>query len=90
MKFSEQAKVWLKGFISAVISGLSGGVGCLIAEPTTFNFTETGFISLAKVCGVSALIGAANYIKQSPLPSSNCGPPPAMPDPAAAPGTPTK
>lgn len=54
--------VWLKGLLAAVISGAATGVGTLLVAP------EVAVASVAKVAGVGALIGAAGYLKQSPLP----------------------
>jgi len=64
----KQIEIWLSGLASAAMSGFAGGVGVLIAEPATFNFTETGIWSLGKVCAVCGLVGVANFLKQSPLP----------------------
>ena len=71
-----QLKVWLSGLISAALSGFAGGVGVMIAEPSTFNFTETGIWSLGKVCAVCGLVGVSNYLKQSPLPQGVLSDPP--------------
>ncbi len=60
-------KLWLKGLISAAISGASASIGAMVAAPQDFNL-QGGLKRLLVVASVSGLIGAANYLKQSPLP----------------------
>lgn len=59
--------VWLKGLISAGISGGATGVGVLLVAPDAV----AAFVpSMAlKMAGIGALVGAANYLKQSPIPT---------------------
>lgn len=59
--------IWLHGLISAFISGTAVSIGCLIAEPATFNL-EKGLVVTLKVALVSGIVSAAAYLKQSPLP----------------------
>jgi len=63
----ESWKVWLHGLIAAVIGAAASGVTLVIADPTTFNF-KGGLAHLGQVCAVQAIISAAAYLKQSPLP----------------------
>lgn len=60
-------KVWIKGLISATISGSAASIGTMIAAPQDFNLTN-GLKRLLMVALVSGIIGAANYLKQSPIP----------------------
>jgi hypothetical protein len=58
---------WLKGLASAVIGAAANSVTVNIVAPETFNINE-GLPKLGTVAAVSALVAAANYLKQSPLP----------------------
>ncbi len=60
-------KAWLHGLGAAVIGAAASGVTLVVADPTTFNF-KGGLGHLGQVCAVQALISAAAYLKQSPLP----------------------
>ena len=60
-------KKWLKGLISAAIGAAANGVTVSLVEPDTFNF-QNGLQSLLTVCGVSAIVAAATYLKEHPLP----------------------
>ncbi len=60
-------KEWLKGLISAGISGSATGLTVMIVDPVTFNF-ETGLKKLLLVTAVAGVIAAANYLKKSPIP----------------------
>jgi len=58
---------WIRGLISAVIGGAANSVTVMIVEPTSFNFEE-GIGKLGMVALVSAIVAAAMFLKQSPLP----------------------
>lgn len=58
---------WIKGLASAAIGAAAGAVPVVIVAPETFNL-DTGLPKLGLVCGVSALLAVANYLKASPLP----------------------
>ena len=60
---------WLKGLLSAVIGGISNSVVLMIADPKTFNLQD-GLKNLGTVAVTSAIVSAAMYLKQSPLPNS--------------------
>lgn len=60
-------QLWLKGLGSAVIGGAANGVTVMIAAPESFNLQE-GAGKLVWVILVSAIVAAALYLKQSPLP----------------------
>ena len=60
---------WFKGLISALIGGAANAVTVMIIDPMQFNFDE-GIEKLGTVALVSAIVSAAMYLKQSPLPMS--------------------
>ncbi len=60
-------KIWLKGLLSALISGASVSIGAMAAAPQDFNL-QSGCKRLLIVAAFSGLVSAANYLKQSPLP----------------------
>ncbi len=60
-------KTWFKGLVAAVIGGVSNSVVLMIAEPTTINLHE-GIGKLGTVAATTAIVSAAMYLKQSPLP----------------------
>ena len=62
-------KMWVHGLAAAVISAAASGITLVIVDPNSFNFTASGLQHLGTVCGVQALIAAAAYLKQSPLPA---------------------
>lgn len=62
------ATIWIKGLIAAVIGGISNTVVLMIADPLNFNLNE-GLNRLLTVAATSAIVSAAAYLKQSPIPS---------------------
>jgi hypothetical protein len=62
-------KVWLKGLVAAAISSAANAIGVLVADPVNFNPSAAGGLrKLGIVVLVSAIVGAALYLKQSPVP----------------------
>lgn len=61
-------KIWLKGLIAAVVSTAASSVSVLIADPKHFSPGIAGWRNLGLVALVSAIVGAALYLKQSPVP----------------------
>ncbi|MGH9377174.1 MAG: hypothetical protein ACRD1I_00110 [Terriglobia bacterium] len=62
-------KLWFKGLIAAVISSAANSISVLVADPQHFNPGAAGGIrNLGIVALVSAIVGAALYLKQSPVP----------------------
>lgn len=57
---------WLKGLIAAVISGVSGAV--LVAVGDAATGVALDWRRLGTVAIIAAIIGAAGYLKQSPIP----------------------
>lgn len=60
--------IWIKGLIAAVIGGVANSIVLIIADPLNFNLGE-GLNNLLTVAATSAIIAAAAYLKQSPLPN---------------------
>jgi hypothetical protein len=60
-------KEWLHGLLSAVINGVAGSITVVIVDPTDFNIFE-GREKLVMVAIAMALVGAALYLKDKPLP----------------------
>lgn len=63
-------RTWLKGLLSAIIGGAANSITVMVIDPNQFNFAD-GLSKLATVAGVSAIVSAAMYLKESPLPG--CG-----------------
>jgi hypothetical protein len=71
-------EVWAKGLLAASIAGAANGVitgfAAVGIDPSHFNL-QSGLRPTLAIAAVSAamsgLIGAAAYLKQSPLPSEN-------------------
>lgn len=76
------AKRWIHGLIAAIINGAASGVVVCVADPMKFNFGD-GLKPLLSVSAILGILGAANYLKQSPLPEddSPAGIPPTPPAP---------
>ena len=70
-----QIKMWIHGLLAAIIAGGANGVitgfAAIGIDPTHFNL-QAGLRPTLAIAGISALmsaiIGAAAYLKQSPLP----------------------
>jgi hypothetical protein len=70
-------QIWLKGLVAAAIAGAANGVitgfAAVGIDPAHFNL-GAGLRSTLAIAAVSALmsaiIGAAAYLKQSPLPDT--------------------
>lgn len=64
------AKTWFKGLLAAIIGAAANGVLVVVVNPGTFDiFTIPGWKNIGTVCGSSALVAGAAYLKQSPLPN---------------------
>jgi hypothetical protein len=63
-------KVWLKGLIAAVIGGIANSITLMITDPLNYNLQDpVQRTKLLWFAVVSAIISAALYLKQSPLPN---------------------
>lgn len=60
--------IWVKGLIAAIIGGVSNTIVLMIADPLNFNLGE-GIDKLVTVAATSAIVAAAMYLKQSPIPT---------------------
>ena len=56
-------RIWIKGLISAVVSGGATGVAAALSAPQPY-----GFKNLFIIMFTAGVAGAALYIKQSPMP----------------------
>lgn len=61
-------RIWLKGLIAAVVSAAANATLLVIVSPAAFNFSHGGLRNLGAVTLASAIVGAALYLKQSPVP----------------------
>jgi len=59
---------WLRGLVAVIISGAANAIVLVIAAPEKFSFSD--FAELGRVAAALGLLGAAAYLKQSPLPGS--------------------
>jgi len=62
---------WLKGLLAAVITGTSNAFLAAMVSPETFNTTPAGLKKLGWMLLLSGAVGAATYLKQSPVPPSD-------------------
>jgi hypothetical protein len=62
-------RVWFASLIAAIIGGAANGVLAVGIAPEVFNF-NTGLGKLGAMAGGSAIVAAAMFLKQSPLPAS--------------------
>jgi hypothetical protein len=70
-------QIWLKGLLAAAIAGAANGIitgfAAVGIDPQHFNL-QAGLSSTLAIAGVSAVmsavIGVAAYLKQSPLPQA--------------------
>jgi UDP-N-acetylmuramyl pentapeptide phosphotransferase/UDP-N-acetylglucosamine-1-phosphate transferase len=64
---------WIKGLISAAIGGAANAITATIVAPEAFNF-QAGLNKLLTMIAAGALLSAAMYLKQSPLPGAQLPP----------------
>ena len=62
-------KSWVYGLASAIIGGAANTIAAVIVAPETFNL-QAGLSKLCSMAGIWAVLAAANYLKQSPLPAT--------------------
>jgi hypothetical protein len=58
---------WVKGLFAALITGAANAVVLVVVDPINFPLADLSRVGTAAL--VSGLIGAAAYLKQSPLPT---------------------
>lgn len=62
-------RMWLRGLIGAAIGGGATAVTNIIVAPETFHFNDAGGIKkVGEVVVISAIVSAALYLKQHPVP----------------------
>ncbi len=59
----ENWRIWVKGLLSAVISGGATGIVAAMAAPQPYGFENLFIVMLT-----AGIAGAAMYIKKSPMP----------------------
>jgi hypothetical protein len=59
--------IWIKGLVAAIVGGAANAITVIVVDPINFNLAE-GFGKVGQVAIVGALIAAAAYLKQSPIP----------------------
>ena len=78
IRTSKGRAIWLRGLLAASISGISNGLttglSANMIAPSSFNMGD-GLVSTMQLVAVSSVIsgvlGAAAYLKQSPLPPNS-------------------
>lgn len=61
-------KLWSRGLFAAMLNTIANSIVVVIVDPVKFNLFQGGATELGKVAIVSALMGAALYLKQHPDP----------------------
>lgn len=61
---------WLKGIVAGLVGGASNAVTLIIVDPLHYNLLQGGAKDLGMVALVSAIVGAALYLKTHPLPDN--------------------
>ena len=62
-------RVWLEGLLAALIGGAANAVTVIVVDPLNFNLGE-GLPKLLQVVAVGAIVAAAAFLKQSPIPKA--------------------
>ena len=65
---SDNVKIWVHSLAAAAISGGANGITVMIVDPIQFNIFQGGAQKLGMVVLVGLIVGAALFLKQSPLP----------------------
>ena len=60
-------RTWLHGLLGAFIQSGATAVSVMVIDPQKFNLNE-GLANIGKLMLVSGIIGAALYLKSSPVP----------------------
>jgi hypothetical protein len=61
-------RTWVRGLSGAAVGGGANAITVMILKPEDFNF-GTGWTALWQFAAVSAVVSAALYLKQNPVPS---------------------
>jgi hypothetical protein len=62
-------KLWLHGLTAAGVSAFASAASGAIALPTVFTFDKPGFVNMAKLATVPAMLAVFAYLKSSPIPT---------------------
>lgn len=62
-------KIWIEGLLAALIGGAANAVTVIVVDPLNFNLGE-GLPKLLQVVAVGAIVAAAAFLKQSPIPAT--------------------
>jgi hypothetical protein len=62
-------KIWIEGLLAALIGGGANAVTVIVVDPLNFNLGE-GLPKLLQVVAVGAIVAAAAFLKQSPIPKA--------------------
>ena len=62
-------RIWIHGLLAAFISSFASAASGAIMLPTVFTFDRNGFINMAKLATVPALLAVFGYLKASPVPA---------------------
>lgn len=62
-------KIWIEGLLAALIGGAANAVTVIVVDPLNFNLGE-GLPKLLQVVAVGAIVAAAAFLKQSPIPQT--------------------
>ena len=60
-------RTFFRGFVGAVVGGGANAVTVMVVKPEAFNLT-TGWSDLWHFTAISAIVSAALYLKQNPVP----------------------
>jgi hypothetical protein len=60
-------RTWLHGLLGAFVQSGATAVSVMVIDPQNFNLNE-GLANIGKLVLVSGIIGAALYLKSSPVP----------------------
>lgn len=61
-------KIWIEGLLAALVGGGANAVTVIVVDPLNFNLGE-GLPKLLQVVAVGAIVAAAAFLKQSPIPA---------------------
>ena len=62
-------KIWIEGLLAALVGGGANAVTVIVVDPLNFNLGD-GLPKLLQVVAVGAIVAAAAFLKQSPIPKA--------------------
>lgn len=63
----EQVRTWLHGLAATFVNGVASGIILIVVDPKAFN-VQAQWKQLLSASLLLGVLGAANYLKASPLP----------------------